>query len=384
MNTITKNEDLMADTPVDRDSGMPLYHQVALAIRAEIRAGAYSHGGKIPSERELCEIHAVSRITIIRALKELVGEGLIERRVGQGTFVVERNSEVRTSIEGGAVGLVAPLLRGDSFFNSIVNGVERVCSAREISLSLAFSKRDAGVEWRCMQRLKEQGVFGIILFMSDTASSWRNVERLVDSGLPVVLIDHRAPGVDHAFDTVTSDNLRGGFLAAQHLLELGHRRIGLLTESGRRSSVVDREEGFRLALANAGMSLPSEYVRVSDAEPDSMRLTVEGWCSLPNPPTAVFAVNDSYAISLMKVLKNYGTAIPSDMSVIGFDDSIFAPLADPPLTTVRQAQEALGQRAIELLLERVASTAHSARHCVIPVELVVRKSTSQPKRLVTP
>lgn len=375
-----ENEEHLAETPVDRDSDMPLYHQVAIAIRAEIRSGAYPRGEKIPSERELCDIHSVSRITTIRALKELVREGLLERRVGQGTFVVDRQPAELSSIKGGTVGLVAPLLRGDSFFNGIVTGIETVCSEREISLTLAFTKRDAGVEWRCMQRLKEQGVMGLILFMSDTASSWHNVERLVGSGLPVVLIDHRAPGVDDAFDTVTSDNLRGGFLAGQHVLGLGHRRIAIMTELKRLSSVMDREEGFRLALANAGVDTPPELVGVSDAGPNSIPLAVERWSSLPNPPTAVFAVNDNYAISLIHAFKARGIMIPSGMSVVGFDDSMYAPLSSPPLTTIRQPHQSMGQRAVELLLARVASKAHPVQHCALPVELVIRESTARPNR----
>lgn len=366
----------MKTRQVDRDSALPLYHQVMETIGAAIRRGDYPPGGKIPPERELCQLLGVSRITVIKALNALAHDGLLVKRVGLGTFVADAPTRTAGSLKGGAVGFVGPLLRGDSFFNDIVGGAENALSERDLSLVLAFSQGTAEGEWRCMKRLKEQGVAGLILYMCDTAASWNNVRRFSEDGAPVVLIDHRAPLLDESLDTVTSDNLKGAFLAVQHLLQLGHRRIALLTYQKRNSSILSREEGWRLALATAGITPdPALIISIPDRHEEPGRKGADALLKLETPATAAFALNDGLAINVMHALEKDGVTFPDRFSMVGFDDNVQATLSHPPLTTIRQHREAVGRTAVELLIARLGDRTAKPRHETLDVELIVRGST---------
>lgn len=369
----------MKSNKVDRDSVLPLYHQVLEKVRLAIRQGDYPAGGKIPPERELCRLLGVSRITIIKALNTLAAEGLLIKRVGLGTFVAEKPAF--SLARGGAIGFVAPLLRGDTFFNDIVTGAERALSERDLSLVLAFSQGQSDIERRCLTRLAEQRIAGLILFMCDDPASWDNIRQFTATGTPVVLLDHRAPLFDESLDTVTSDNLKGAFLAVQHLVRLGHRRIGLVTFQKRSSSVMSREEGWRLALTTAGLAAdPALIVRLPDHDPASDRMPADVLLALPDPPTALFAINDVLAIKSMSVLEERGVAIPEQFSVAGFDDNIQASLCRPPLTTVRQQRENMGRMAVELLVARLENRSAPPRHELLDIDLVVRGSTAPAPR----
>ena len=363
----------MTSLNVDRNGMLPLYRQGVEKLRAAILRGEYLPGKKIPPERELCHLLGVSRITVIKALNKLADDGLLVKRVGLGTFVADTPKS--RGPKGCALGFVAPLLRGDTFFNDIVIGAESAVSDHEISLILGYSKHTAHGEWRCIERLKKQRVAGLILFMTEPTASWENVRRFTEDGSPVVLIDHRAPMLDELIDTVTSDNLKGAFLAVQHLIRLGHRRIALQTQSKRLSSIIDREEGYRLALLDAGIPFDPALIRTSNEPADTHGHHTALHClALEKAPTALFAINDALAIASMKAFATHGIRIPEQFSVVGFDDNFYAPHALPPLTTVRQQREAAGRLAVNLLFARLENPTSLPRHETLDVELVIRGS----------
>lgn len=202
-----------------------------------------------------------------------------------------------------------------------------------------------------------------------------------DAGVPVVAVDpHAGPG---GMPSVDSDNLAGAMLAVQHLLDLGHRRIGFL--GGRRDleSSALREAGYVQALLDAGVTPDPALMHVAEYRREAAFDATAAMLALPEPPTAVFAANDVSAMGILDAAARLGVRVPDALSVVGFDDIPESASTTPPLTTVRQEIQQLGSVAVRLLLGLLDGTsdargAGAATHERLPTSLVVRGSTARP------
>jgi LacI family transcriptional regulator len=192
-------------------------------------------------------------------------------------------------------------------------------------------------------------------------------------GTPVVAVDPHTGR--SGMPTVDSDNLKGAMVATEHLLSLGHRRIGFL--GGRRDleSARLREEGYRAALAAARVPVDANLIRVGGYWPESAEEPAHTLLTLPERPTAIFAANDLSAIRTMQVAQELGLEVPRDLSVIGFDNVPESALASPPLTTIAQPIQEMGRQAVRMLLELLGGRELDATHVTLPTELIVRQST---------
>jgi LacI family transcriptional regulator len=199
----------------------------------------------------------------------------------------------------------------------------------------------------------------------------------VPSGTPVVAVDHNVRS--STLPTVDSDNLSGAVTATEYLLRLGHRRIGFL--AGRRDleSAQLREQGYRRALEQAGIEFDRELVRVGDYHAQQARRAAEELLQLEPRPTAVFAANDASAIETVAVARTLGLGVPDDLSVVGFDNVPESALCEPPLTTIEQPIQRLGQEAVELLIALIEGRAREPSHVVLPTRLVERGSCAAPR-----
>ncbi|WP_062299008.1 LacI family DNA-binding transcriptional regulator [Demequina maris] len=225
-----------------------------------------------------------------------------------------------------------------------------------------------GWERRSLARLAGTLVDGAILVTPTVLNT--------ETGVPVVAIDpHYGPS---SLPTVDSDNYGGARAATDHLLGLGHRRIGFLggrrdLDSGRR-----REDGFRDAMAAAGVDVDEDLAVETSYEPELAAAAAESMFSLPQPPTAIFAANDTTALAVMDVAADMGIAVPHELSIVGFDDIPEAAGAAVPLTTVRQPLQAMGAEAMEMLLLLVRGE-RCEQHVRMDTTLIVRGSTAPPR-----
>ncbi|KAA2252213.1 LacI family transcriptional regulator [Solihabitans fulvus] len=193
---------------------------------------------------------------------------------------------------------------------------------------------------------------------------------------PIVAVDpHTGPS---DLPTIDSDNLHGARLATEHLLGLGHRRIGMLTGRPDLQSAQLREQGYRAAMHDAGVPVEPELVQEGAYDPeiavDAARRLLAG----PLRPTAVFAANDLSAIAAIDVARDLGLRVPEDLSVVGFDNVPESALCTPPLTTVNQPIRQMGQRAVELLIQLIRDGQVPSTHITLATKLVVRRSTHSP------
>jgi LacI family transcriptional regulator len=221
-----------------------------------------------------------------------------------------------------------------------------------------------GWERRYLSRLSGTLIDGAVL-VTPTVTN-------VHYDAPIVAVDpHTGPS---DLVTIDSDNLRGGWLATEHLLALGHRRIAMLTGRPDLQSAQLREQGYRQAMAAAGVLVDEKLVAVGDYDPEIASGTARELLTGPDRPTAVFAANDLSAIATIEAATQLGLRVPDDLSVVGFDNVPESALCVPPLTTVDQPIRRMGQRAVELLVGLIRGEQPESFHVTLETNLIVRQS----------
>ncbi len=222
-----------------------------------------------------------------------------------------------------------------------------------------------GWERRYLSRLSGTLIDGAILVTPTVVD--------VNYGAPIVAIDPHAG--QSGLPTIDSDNLRGGHLATSHLIDLGHRRIAMITGRPDLQSAQLRETGYRQALAAAGIDVPEDLIAAGDYDPDASAAATRYLLGLPEPPTAIFAANDVSAIAAMTAATDLGHIVPDDLSIVGFDNIPESALATPSLTTVNQPIQQMGEQSIRLLLELIAGRTPETTHITLPTTLITRHTT---------
>lgn len=288
-----------------------------------------------------------------------------------------RNASARQLRAGNIRTLGAILLDiSNPFFTEIARGIEDRISADEYTLILSSSDEDPGRETRFLRLHEEHGVQGLVV--SPAQISIEPILALRDRGIHVVLLDAPRPGSD--VSSVGVDDIRGAGLAVEHLLQLGHRRLGFVTGPDSIRPCVDRRTGVHATLVAAGLDPDDALVEVQvpTLNIDAGDLGMSELLALPadRRPTATFCVNDLTATGALRALRRAGVPVPRGMAVVGYDDIQVASMLAVPLTSVRQPTHTLGWTAADLLLREATGGPGTERQRVLfQPELMVRDST---------
>jgi LacI family transcriptional regulator len=263
------------------------------------------------------------------------------------------------------------------FFTLLVQAAEEEAWLAGYQVFLCNTQGDTVRERRHLEDMVASCVEGVLIAAAGDSSA-ANLGLLDRNGVPYVLVD-RSVGGAHA-DLVEGDNVEGARRLVEHVIGLGHRRIGYVTESGDVSTARDRLRGYRLALEAAGIAFDASLVvetSVIERRPRPALGAMAGLLALPDPPTAIFAVNNMAAVGVAEAARERGVRIPEDVGLVCFDDIEQAAQLDPFLTVMAQPAGAFGSIAARLLLDRIAGRG-GERPCrvVLPGELVVRRSAA--------
>jgi len=213
-------------------------------------------------------------------------------------------------------------------------------------------------------------VDGIIFITASSQSE--HIALITEQNTPIVVADRQM--LDADADVVLVDNYRGGYLATEHLISLGHRRIGIITGPSDTTPSADRVHGYMDALSTAGLPVDESLIVKGDFRYGSGAIGARQLVDLKEPPTAIFACNDAMAMAAMAIMRERGLAIPDDISIIGFDDIPQASFTSPPLTTVAQPIEEIGKVAADLLIERMSGSTRPNQRIILDVRLIARSS----------
>jgi len=262
------------------------------------------------------------------------------------------------------------------FFHEVLGGLKQRVGAEGFDLLLFASERPGNGygPHSYLKRARHHSVDGVALIGLRPEDP--EVRRLVRAELACVGIDMELEGPKA--EVVMSDNEAGARAAVEHLAALGHRRIATITGMLDSRPGRDRLRGYRAAAHAAGLVDRAEYVAYGDFYAESGREAAARLLALSEPPTAIFAAADMMAIGAVRAAAELGLSVPQDVSIVGFDDIQLAAHVNPPLTTLRQDKLGLGAAAGEALIARIAGDGDRPPLRILPVELIVRGSTTPP------
>jgi LacI family transcriptional regulator len=257
------------------------------------------------------------------------------------------------------------------FFTSMFRGVEDVAQPAGFSVLLCNTDNDPAREERYVDAALAEQIAGVII--SPTGSS-PHVRRIVEAGVPVVVIDRRLE--DTEVDTVIADNETGAAAATAHLIESGYRRIACLTGPADVFTATSRLAGYRLALARAGRPYDGALVRHADRRHDGGNRAMTSLLALDPRPDAVFVANNLLTGGAVEAIFEHGLTMPTDLGLVGFDDLPWARLVRPALSTVAHPTYELGKAAAELLRARQNDPDRAAALITLPTQLRIRPSST--------
>jgi DNA-binding LacI/PurR family transcriptional regulator len=360
---------------LDGTSGAPLYQQLRQVLFSRIRGGEFAAGAMLPSENQLREEYGVSVTTARRALLELVKEGVVRRRVGVGTMVAPQVRQARIAVVTIA-NIDHAWRRVSAGMGELIVGVGELTWSRDASLSISGVDEERSDAY-LRSLVEARSVDGVLLrTVSDIQEA--HLDILEGAGMPYVVIRRERSG--RPMNCVVSDDVRGARMAAEHLIQAGHRRVGFVCANPALKLTRDRLAGYREALANASIEFDEGLVRLEPSFAETMgQRAVDKLLALPSRPTAVLVASDTMAVGAYRAAHAVGLAVPDDVAFVGYDDIGPAAAMEPPLTTVRTSYYDFGRLATQLLLDLIDRRLEPPQRLVIEPQLVVRQSAGRPR-----
>ncbi|ASK53603.1 transcriptional repressor PurR [Vibrio tarriae] len=260
------------------------------------------------------------------------------------------------------------------FFGEVVKGVERSCYHKGYNLILCNTEGDNQRMKASINTLLQKRVDGLLLMCSTLEGERLDVfDRYPD--IPVVVMDWGP--ILFASDKIQDNSLQGGYMAAKHLIECGHKEIGCITGPLIRHQAQMRYEGYKRALAEAGLGIHPDWIIESDFECEGGYQAFEKLYERGKLPSALFVCNDMMAMGVIQAASQRGLRIPDDLSLIGYDDVHIAKFMTPALTTIHQPKYRLGKAAVDTLLYRLENPDTTAQVVQLEPTLTVRNSVRE-------
>jgi LacI family transcriptional regulator, galactose operon repressor len=272
----------------------------------------------------------------------------------------------------GLIGVTVPLIH-PGYFAEILSGAAEALYEHDMRAVLGPTRHSRAREMSLVDRLADGEADGAVLVLPEESD--QELAALAAHGFPFVIVDPRTEVAD-GIPVVCAAHSSGATQATRHLLALGHRRIGVVAGPRGWLATEERLRGYQAALAGAGVLPDPALVEYANFRIDGGREAAAALLSLPDPPTAIFAFNDSMAIGAMRAAATRGLRVPDDVSVVGFDDTIEAAITVPALTTVRQPLAELGRTAVSLLLRQIENRRLEPLRLELATRLVLRDSTA--------
>jgi len=353
----------------------PLHIQIATIFRNRILGGEWPAGANIPPEKDLCAEFNVARGTIRQALHSLEEAGYLRREQGRGTFVEmdwQRSIAPNAKIGTGHLAFVVPYVR-DSSVSTILVGFQQVAQSLDFSVIFHHVNNDFEEQSKVIRRLVRDGIDGVALYPVDSDHALP-LDALAERHIPLVLIDRYLKG--RATDYVMTDHFGGAVRGTDYLISRGHTRVGFVTWASPAVSMEHRFIGYRRAMEERGLLITPDDVCIVNGYPAfDLRPLIE-FLSRPDRPTAIFAANDQIASAVYRAASIVGISIPTQLSVVGFDNLDLSPHLDPPLTTVAQPFIKIGSTAAEILHSRLRGERAGLQQITLSASLVERESVA--------
>jgi DNA-binding LacI/PurR family transcriptional regulator len=302
------------------------------------------------------KVNAVTREKVVAAI-DMLG------------FVPKAEARARAMQRTGRIGVITPFFTAPSFIQRL-RGIAATLSPKNYELVIYTVDSSNHLQGYLSSLPLTGNLDGLIILSLPVGDI--EVRRLIDHGLPTVLIEYPHPKLN----CVEIDDVEGGYMATTYLLGKGHRRVAFLGDTDLPEYSIHpvslRLSGFRRALKEARIKLPDMFVRLAPYTQEQTRQVANELLNLPDPPTAIFAATDFQALGVLKAARQLDIKVPEQLAVIGFDDLDMAEYAD--LTTISQHLDESGRLAVELLLAQIESPSRPPRHVKLPLTFIERQT----------
>lgn len=371
-----------------------LYEIIIDDIYSMIQSGNFSYDEPICTEKQLSLQYGVSRITAKRAITDLEHQGILYRKRGVGSFVARDMTvkKPRTAAPAQTSNTFAFLLPFDTAKGGLIDTVTEVSTSLNKSgyfMGIYITSDNASKEKHTIRQLMDQNIAGIVYYPKSNKIYLDLLNNFVISGKPVVIIDKTN---DCSYiHNVVSDNFEGGKLLTEHLISLGHKKIGFLSNASidETSSVRDRFGGFIQTLRKYGISVDmdnvanglgflSEHTALYHTSIPQLNSVISRLYN--NGVTAIETENDQVAYSVIWACKELNIRVPEDISICGFDNTVWAQKTEMGITTVSQDFPEIGRQVSQILLSSLKDPAYPVQKYAVPVKLIVRGSTQPPRQ----
>ena len=325
------------------------------------------------SEKELCEIHGVSRQTVRQALNCLENENVICRLRGSGTFV--KGGVMKAPVRDMRIGVISTYF-SDYIFPQIVTGIESVLNDSGIGMQLSITHNQVYEEAQALRTMISNGVQGLIVEPSKSALPNPNTElyqEIRNNRIPLVFFNAKYPWAD--FPYVAMDDEAAGKIVTDYLFECGHKKIsGIFALDDIQGH--KRYGGFmKSCIEHDIRTAEKDVMWFATAERSAIFLYAQSkLLEMLHHSTAVVCYNDKLAINLLRFCRQHEISVPDDVSIVGIDDSKYSSICDVPLTTVRHPHQVLGETAAKMLIEQMNSNKEQQDDTIFVPNLVVRES----------
>jgi DNA-binding LacI/PurR family transcriptional regulator len=274
------------------------------------------------------------------------------------------------------IGVIVPDLV-THFFSSVISGIESYASNQGYYIIISSSNESYSKEKECIENLMNSRVEGMIICLSMETEDHSHFEDLHRKGVPLVFFDRVC--LSDRVPVVTVNNREAAWNTTEHLIKTGCKRIAHIAGPPYLNISAERMEGYRQALKDHGLPIREDLLIHAKMNPEEATLATRNLLALPDPPDAIFGVNDTVAFAAMTEVKRQGYRIPGDIAIIGFTDEYHALIVDPPLTSIQHPTIEMGQAAARLMFGLLNGDS-TPRLIELKTELVVRESSGKETR----
>ncbi|HEY3332913.1 MAG TPA: GntR family transcriptional regulator [Capsulimonadaceae bacterium] len=367
----------MTSTAINKLSSaisLPVYRRIEEDLRARIRDGYWTVDTQIPGRRELAKHYQVEVSTVQRAIASLLYDGVLRSESGRGTFVAIGATQA-SPVAGPSLRLgialrdASAMTQADSYMAHIVQGVRRALSPHGLRHSILF------VEDSDLDRLPQmpRSEMAGLLLASPDIDKRTLVDHMWRSGVPLVVVGSSWVGMESPF--VDCDNIAGTNANLDLLVAAGHTDIACAVVNANACHHYDRAIGFRDGMARHGLTIrPDWIIERWKPTPEQGYDDIRRLLMSPTRPTALVAVDPSVAIMALRVASELGLSVPSDLSIVTFDDTVRAENSSPPLTTIAAPFEEMGRLGMEMLINLCHGNPFDRSPQLLPMRQIVRQS----------
>ncbi|MCI2256064.1 LacI family transcriptional regulator [Domibacillus sp. PGB-M46] len=330
----------------------------------------------MPTIKDVAQLSGISKTTVSRVInnkgyvseekKALVLKAMEELEYHPNLSARRLRGQLTTTI-----GVIVPKIT-NPFFSYLVDAIEEAAYEKGYQVLIFQSNEDPKKELAFLNLLKTKQVDGVI--MTAVENHWSKVKSFIEHG-PIVLCNVY---IDKSkVPTVRLNQYKGTYDGIKHLIERGHRKIAYCTGGffKKEGKGKERNQGYQKALEEAGISINPNWVFVNQHSIEDGQQVLRKILEMDERPTAVFTGSDEVASGMIAEANVRGIQIPDDLAIMGFDDQPIARVVSPKLTTIKQPVDRLGEKAVEIIIEKLNNVESSDEYCELPIELIIRQST---------